>query len=316
MIDNKNVKIFTGNSNHKLANEIADLLGIEMGNATIGTFSDGEISINIVDSVRGKEVYLIQSTCSPVNNNLMEVLVMIDALKRASAAKINIVMPYMGYARQDRKAKPHDPITAKLVADLLTAAGADRVLSMDLHVSQIQGFFNIPVDHLKGVPVLASYYLEKGFDKEDIVVVSPDVGSVTRARSFAKKLDAPLAIIDKRRPKANVSEIMNIIGDIEGKKAIIIDDMLDTGGTFVNAANAVKSKGAKEVYGCVTHAVLSGSAIERIENSCLEELVITNTIPTERVENSPKFTVLSVAPVFAKAIERIHENIALSSLNE
>ncbi len=316
MTNHDGIKIFAGNSNPKLANEIAELLGEEMGNATVGTFSDGEICVNIIDSVRGKDVFIIQSTCTPVNNNLMEMLIMMDALKRASAKTITAVIPYMGYARQDRKVKPHDPITAKLVADILTTAGADRILSIDLHVAQIQAFFNIPVDHLKGVPVLAAHYLERNFDKEDIVVVSPDIGSVTRARYFAKKLDAPLAIVDKRRPKANVSQVMNIIGDVKGKKAIIVDDMLDTGGTFINAANALIEKGAAKVYGCVTHAVLSGNAISRIQDSCIEELVSLNTVPTDKTANSSKFRTLSVAPVFAKAIERINENRPISFLNE
>lgn len=316
MSKHSRIKIFTGNSNPKLAQEIADLLGEDMGNANIGTFSDGEISANIIDSVRGKDVFLIQSTCTPVNTNLMEMLIMMDAFKRASAETITAVIPYFGYARQDRKVRPRDPITAKLVADLLTTAGADRILSIDLHVAQIQGFFDIPVDHLKGVPVLAAHYLERKFDKEDIVVVSPDIGSVTRARYFAKKLDAPLAIIDKRRPKANVSEVMNIIGNVEGKKAVIVDDLLDTGGTFINAANALMDHGAQEVYGCVTHAVLSGNAVQRIEESIVKEIVALNTIPSDRIMNSTKFRTLSVAPVFAKAIERIYEHQPISPLFE
>ena len=312
----RNIKIFTGNSNPKLANEIAELLGEDMGNATVGTFSDGEISVNIIDSVRGKDVFLIQSTCPPVNNNLMELLIMVDAFKRASAETITAVIPYLGYARQDRKVRPHDPITAKLVADLLTAAGVDRILSIDLHVEQIQAFFNIPVDHLKGVPVLAAHYLERGFDTSDTVVVSPDIGSVTRARYFANKIDAPLAIIDKRRPKANVSQVMNIIGDVAGKRAIIVDDLLDTGGTFINAANALMEKGALEVYGCITHAVLSGNAMSRIDESCIKEIVALNTIPSERIKECKKIRTLSVAPVFAKAIERIYKHRSISSLNE
>lgn len=308
------IKLFTGNSNPKLANEIADLLGEDMGNANIGRFSDGEINANIIDSVRGKDVFLIQSTNTPVNTNLMEMLIMMDAFKRASAQSITAVIPYFGYARQDRKVLPRDPITAKLVSDLITTAGADRILSIDLHVAQIQGFFDIPVDHLKGVPLLSAHYLERKFEGEDVVIVSPDIGSVTRARSFAKKLDAPLAIIDKRRPKANVAEVMNIIGDVKGKRAIIVDDMIDTGGTFVNAANAVMEKGAKEVYGCVTHAVLSGNAIQRIEDSCVKELLALNTIPMDKVAGSTKFKTLSAAPVLAKAIERIYENQPVSPL--
>lgn len=316
MSKHSRIKLFTGNSNPKLAHEIADLLGEEMGNANIGRFSDGEINANIIDSVRGKDVFLIQSTCTPVNTNLMEMLIMMDAFMRASAATITAVMPYFGYARQDRKVLPRDPITAKLVADLLTTAGADRILSIDLHVAQIQGFFDIPVDHLKGVPLLSAHYLERKMDGEDIVVVSPDIGSVTRARSMAKKLDAPLAIVDKRRPKANVAEVMNIIGDVAGKRAIIVDDMIDTGGTFIGAANAVMEKGATEVYGCITHAVLSGNAIERIENSCIKELLALNTIPTDRLAGTTKFRTLSAAPIFAKAIERIYENQPVSPLFE
>ncbi|MDZ5000207.1 ribose-phosphate diphosphokinase, partial [Clostridium perfringens] len=245
----KNIKIFTGNSHPELAKEIADILGLPLGKAKVSTFSDGEISVDIAETVRGTDVFLVQSTSSPVNNNLMELLIMIDAFKRASAGRITVVMPYYGYARQDRKAKSRDPITAKLVADLLTAAGAHRVLTMDLHAAQIQGYFNIPVDHLLGSPILAKYFVEKGFDdRDDVVVVSPDLGSVTRARKFADRLHAPIAIIDKRRPKANVSEIMNIIGDIEGKKCILIDDMIDTAGTIANAANALKELGATNVY--------------------------------------------------------------------
>ena len=275
----KNIKIFTGNSHPELAEEVASILGLEVGNAKVGTFSDGEISVDINESVRGADVFIVQSTCSPVNNNLMELLIMIDAFKRASAGRITAVMPYYGYARQDRKAKSRDPITAKLVADLLQAAGADRVLTMDLHASQIQGYFNIPVDHLVGSPILSKYFVEKGLaDQDDVVVVSPDLGSVTRARKFADRLHAPIAIIDKRRPKANVSEIMNIIGDVEGKKCILIDDMIDTAGTISNAANALKDLGAKNVYACCTHGVLSGPAFERINNSAIEELVMLNTI--------------------------------------
>lgn len=267
----KNIKIFTGNSHPELAKEIADILGLPLGKAKVSTFSDGEISVDIAETVRGTDVFLVQSTSSPVNNNLMELLIMIDAFKRASAGRITVVMPYYGYARQDRKAKSRDPITAKLVADLLTAAGAHRVLTMDLHAAQIQGYFNIPVDHLLGSPILAKYFVENGFDdRDDVVVVSPDLGSVTRARKFADRLHAPIAIIDKRRPKANVSEIMNIIGDVEGKKCILIDDMIDTAGTIANAANALKDLGAKNVYACCTHGVLSGPAFERINNSAIE----------------------------------------------
>lgn len=312
-----NIKIFTGNSHPELAQEIAKILGIEVGAGDVGTFSDGEISVNIGESVRGADVFIVQSTCSPVNNNLMELLIMIDAFKRASAGRITAVIPYYGYARQDRKAKSRDPITAKLVADLLTTAGADRVLTMDLHAAQIQGYFNIPVDHLVGSPILSNYFVDKGLaDQDDVVVVSPDLGSVTRARKFADKLHAPIAIIDKRRPKANVSEIMNIIGDIEGKKCILIDDMIDTAGTITNAANALKELGAKNVYACCTHGVLSGPAFERINNSAIEELVMLNTIKLPECVDKEKFKSISVAPIFAEAIRRIYDDEPISKLFE
>lgn len=313
----KNIKIFTGNSHPELAKEIADILGLPLGKAKVSTFSDGEISVDIAETVRGTDVFLVQSTSSPVNNNLMELLIMIDAFKRASAGRITVVMPYYGYARQDRKAKSRDPITAKLVADLLTAAGAHRVLTMDLHAAQIQGYFNIPVDHLLGSSILAKYFVEKGFDdRDDVVVVSPDLGSVTRARKFADRLHAPIAIIDKRRPKANVSEIMNIIGDVEGKKCILIDDMIDTAGTIANAANALKDLGAKNVYACCTHGVLSGPAFERINNSAIEELVMLNTIKLPEKDGLVKFKSLSVAPLFAEAIKRIYDDEPISKLFE
>lgn len=312
-----NIKIFTGNSHNKLAQDIADILGVPVGKSKVSTFSDGEISVDINETVRGTDVFLVQSTCSPVNNNLMELLIMIDAFKRASAGRITAVMPYYGYARQDRKAKSRDPITAKLVADLLTAAGANRVLTMDLHAAQIQGYFNIPVDHLLGGPLLADYFISKGLeDKDDVVVVSPDLGSVTRARKFADNLHAPIAIIDKRRPKANVSEIMNIIGEVEGKKCILIDDMIDTAGTITNAANALKDLGAKNVYACCTHGVLSGPAMERINKSAIEELVMLNTIPLDEEKNSPKIRSISVAPLFAEAIRRIYDDQPISKLFE
>ena len=279
--------------------------------------SDGEISVDINETVRGVEVFIVQSTSSPVNNNLMELLIMIDAFKRASAGRITAVIPYYGYARQDRKAKSRDPITAKLVADILTAAGADRVLTMDLHAAQIQGYFNIPVDHLLGSPILAKSFVERGFsDQDDVVVVSPDLGSVTRARKFADKLNAPIAIIDKRRPKANVSEIMNIIGEVNGKRCILIDDMIDTAGTIANAANALKDLGAKNVYACCTHGVLSGPAFERINNSAIEELVMLNTIPLPEQEGLEKFKSISVAPLFAEAIKRIYDDEPISKLFE
>lgn len=312
-----NIKIFTGNSHPELAQEIAKILGIEVGAGDVGTFSDGEISVNIGESVRGADVFIVQSTCSPVNNNLMELLIMIDAFKRASAGRITAVIPYYGYARQDRKAKSRDPITAKLVADLLTTAGANRVLTMDLHAAQIQGYFNIPVDHLVGSPILANYFVDKGLaDQDDVVVVSPDLGSVTRARKFADKLHAPIAIIDKRRPKANVSEIMNIIGDIEGKRCILIDDMIDTAGTITNAANALKELGAKNVYACCTHGVLSGPAFERINDSAIEELVMLDTIKLPEGVDKEKFKSISVAPIFAEAIRRIYDDEPISKLFE
>lgn len=313
----KNIKIFTGNSHPQLAHDIANILGIEVGSSDIGTFSDGEISVNINETVRGCDVFVVQSTNSPVNNNLMELLIMIDAFKRASAGRITAVMPYYGYARQDRKAKSRDPITAKLVADLLTTAGADRVLTMDLHAAQIQGYFNIPVDHLMGASMLGKYFVEKGFgDRDDVVVVSPDLGCVTRARKFADKLHASIAIIDKRRPKANVSEIMNIIGDIKGKSCILIDDMIDTAGTISNAANALMDLGAKEVYACCTHGVLSGPAFDRLNSCAIKELVMLNTIGLEEREDLHKFKSLSVAPIFAEAIRRIYDDVPLSKLFE
>ncbi|MEQ8154160.1 MAG: ribose-phosphate diphosphokinase [Clostridiaceae bacterium] len=313
----RNIKIFTGNSHPKLAKEIADILGIPVGNARVGTFSDGEICVDINETVRGQEVFIVQSTNSPVNNNLMELLIMIDALKRASAGRITAVIPYYGYARQDRKAKSRDPITAKLVADILTTAGADRVLTMDLHAAQIQGYFDIPVDHLLGAPILAQYFVEKGYiDRDDVVVVSPDLGSVTRARKFADKLHAPIAIIDKRRPKANVSEIMNIIGEVKDKVCILIDDMIDTAGTIANAANALKGLGATHVYACCTHGVLSGPAFDRINASAIEELVMLNTIELPDREDLEKFKSISVAPLFAEAIKRIYDEEPLSKLFE
>ncbi|MGL4572947.1 MAG: ribose-phosphate diphosphokinase [Clostridium sp.] len=313
----KNIKIFTGNSHPELAEEVAKILGLKVGDSNVGTFSDGEISVDINETVRGADVFIVQSTCSPVNNNLMELLIMIDAFKRASAGRITAVMPYYGYARQDRKAKSRDPITAKLVADILQAAGADRVLTMDLHASQIQGYFNIPVDHLVGSPMLSKYFVDKGLaDQDDVVVVSPDLGSVTRARKFADRLHAPIAIIDKRRPKANVSEIMNIIGDVEGKKCILIDDMIDTAGTISNAANALKDLGAKNVYACCTHGVLSGPAFERINDSAIEELVMLNTIKLPEGVDKDKFKSISVAPLFAEAIKRIYDDEPISKLFE
>ncbi|MBE6065562.1 ribose-phosphate pyrophosphokinase [Clostridium cochlearium] len=313
--EKKSLKIFAGNSNDKLAKDIADILEIPLGDAQVGRFSDGEITVNINETVRGIDAFIVQSTSAPVNDNLMELLIMIDAFKRASAGRITAVIPYYGYARQDRKTKARDPITAKLVADLLTAAGADRVLTMDLHASQIQGYFDIPLDHLLGVPILGKYFAESGFDqREDVVVVSPDLGSVTRARKFADRIHAPIAIIDKRRPKPNVSEVMHIIGEIKDKTCILVDDMIDTAGTITNGANALVERGAKDVYACCTHAVLSGPAIERIDNSVIKELITLNTIDISKIKSSDKIKVLSVAPVFAEAIRRIYEEISVSKL--
>ena len=312
----KNIKIFTANSNPAFANAIVDKLGLKLGNSEVGKFSDGEIFVNINETVRGSDVFVVQSTCSPVNDNFMELLIMIDAFKRASAGRITAVIPYFGYARQDRKAKRRDPISAKLCADLITTAGADRVLTMDLHAPQIQGFFNIPVDHLVGQPILSQYYKTLFDDqKEDTVVVSPDLGSVTRARKFADYIDVPIAIVDKRRPKANACEVMNIIGDIKDKNVILVDDMIDTAGTIVNGAKALIERGAKKVYACCTHAVLSGPAIERIQNSCIHELVVLDTVPLPEEKQIDKIKVLSSTPVFAEAIERIYEDISVSTLN-
>ncbi len=311
----KNIKVFTANSNPDFAKGIAEYLGTTIGKSEVGKFSDGEIYVNIGETVRGSDVFVVQSTCSPVNDNLMELLIMIDAFKRASAGRITAVIPYFGYARQDRKAKARDPISAKLVADLIATAGADRVLTMDLHAPQIQGFFNVPVDHLLGMPVLSKYYKKKFKDTmEDTVVVSPDLGSVTRARGFAQRLDAPIAIVDKRRPKANVSEVMNIIGDIKDKNVILLDDMIDTAGTIVNSAQALRDRGAKNVYACCTHAVLSGPAIERIEASVIDELVVLDTVPLTEEKKLDKIKVLSVTSVFGEAIERIYEDLSVSTL--
>ena len=286
------IKIFTGNAHKELAADIAKELGVPLGDAEVGRFSDGEISVNINETVRGVDAFIIQPTCSPVNGNIMELLIMIDAFKRASAGRITAVIPYYGYARQDRKAKARDPITAKLVANLITAAGADRVLTMDLHAAQIQGYFDIPLDHLHGGPILAEHFKKKNI--QDLVVVSPDLGSVGRARTFAEQLDAPLAIIDKRRPKANVSEVMNIIGDVKDKNVILIDDMIDTAGTLVNGAEALKKFGAKEVYSCCTHPVLSGPAIDRIEKSVLKEVVVLDTLPLSSEKRIEKTTTKAI----------------------
>ena len=312
----KDIKIFCGSSNKPLALDICKKIGTSLGSAEVGTFSDGEKYVSIYETVRGSDVFVIQSTCSPVNDNLMELLIMIDAMKRASAGRITAVIPYFGYARQDRKTKPRDPISAKLVANLITRAGADRVLTMDLHANQIQGFFDIPVDNLLGSPIFVNHFLEKYKDCHgEVMVVSPDVGSVARARAFAQKLDMPLAIVDKRRQKANSSEVMNIIGDVKGKRVILLDDMVDTGGSLCHAAKAlVEIGGAKSVTACASHGVLSGPAVQRIEESALDEVLFLDTIPAPGGKTSSKIKYLSVAPMFADAIERIYEEISVSKL--
>ncbi|WP_314348904.1 ribose-phosphate diphosphokinase [Granulicatella elegans] len=309
-----NLKIFALSSNRPLAQKIADQVGVELGKVSVTQFSDGEIKINIDESIRGDHVYIVQSTSYPVNDNLMELLIMIDALRRASAKTINIVLPYYGYARQDRKAQSREPITAKLVANMITQAGADRVLTLDLHAAQIQGFFDIPVDHLLGAPLLANYFLENNFKDKDIVVVSPDHGGVTRARKLAEFLHAPIAIIDKRRPKANVAEVMNIIGDVKGKVAVLIDDMIDTAGTITLAAQALQDAGALEVYACCTHPVLSGPALDRLNASVIKEVVVTDSIQVPEEKTGGKIVQVSVDQLMAEAIKRIHENRSVSPL--
>ena len=314
-----NIQIICGNSNPEFANTICKELGISMSKATVKTFSDGEVSVSLEETVRGADVFLIQSTCKPVNDNLMELLVMVDACRRASAGRITAVIPYFGYARQDRKAKSRDPISAKLVANMITAAGANRVLTMDLHAAQIQGFFDIPLDHLLGNPTFVDYFMRKfpedAFNHDEFVVVSPDVGSVGRARAFATKVHMGLAFVDKRRLMANVCEVMNVIGDVRGKTCILFDDMVDTAGSLCNAAKAlVEIGGAKAVYACATHGVLSGPAYERIEQSPIEEIVFLNTIPQLANTPSKKIKFLDVAPVFARAIEHIHGGTSIADL--
>lgn len=306
------IKLFAGNSNRALAESIAKALKLPLSEVEVGRFSDGEISVHISETVRGRDVFIIQSTCSPVNENLMELLIMIDAARRASAGRITAVIPYFGYARQDRKARSRDPITAKLVADIITSAGADRVLTMDLHAPQIQGFFDIPVDHLLGGPILYKHFANMVDD--DFMVVSPDVGSVSRARNVATKLNCPMAIVDKRRPKANQIEVMNIIGDVKGKKCLIVDDMIDTAGTICQGAEALFNNGAKEIYACCSHAVLSGPAIERIQNSHITKLVVLDTIPLTEEKKIGKIEVLSVAKLFALAIENIYLDKKMSEI--
>ena len=310
------LKIFALNSNKPLAEKIAAAVGVPLGKTSVDRFSDGEIRINIEESIRGDNIYIVQSTSAPVNDNLMELLIMIDALRRASAGTINVVIPYYGYARQDRKARSREPITAKLVANMLQIDGADRVITMDLHAAQIQGFFDIPVDHLMGAPLIANYFLDKGIQGDDVVVVSPDHGGVTRARKLAEFLKAPIAIIDKRRPKANVAEVMNIIGHVEGKTCVLIDDMIDTAGTITLAANALKEAGAKSVYASCTHPVLSGPALQRIEDSAIERLVVTDSIYLPEDRRIDKIDEISVGALMGEAIKRIHENKPVSPLFE
>lgn len=311
-IFNRKLKIFSGNANLHLAEEIAEYLGVSVGEAKVSRFSDGEIHVKINESVRGADVFVIQPTCDPVNDNIMELLIMIDALKRASARRITAVIPYYGYARQDRKARARDPITSKLLANLITASGASRVITMDLHAGQIQGFFDIPVDHLPGVPILAEYFTSKNI--EDAIVVSPDLGGVTRSRDMAERIGASIAIIDKRRPEPNVAEIMNIIGDVNGKTVVMIDDIIDTAGTITQGAQALLERGAKEIYACCTHGVLSGPAIERLQKSPIKEVIVTNTIPLPEHKAFDKIKVLSVAPLLGEAIIRIHEDLSVSKL--
>ena len=313
------IKVFSANSNMPFARGICSELGLDLGDSTVTAFADGEISVSINETVRGCDVFVVQSTCKPVNNNLMELLIMIDAFRRASAGRITAVIPYFGYARQDRKAKGRDPISAKLVANLITTAGANRVLTMDLHAAQIQGFFDIPLDHLMGNPLFTRYYMSK-FDEnvynhDDFCVVSPDIGSVSRSRAFAAKVHMGLAIVDKRRQRANMCEVMNVIGDVEGKTCILYDDIVDTAGSLCNAAKAIHDKGATKVYACATHPVLSGPAVERIRNSVIDEMVFLSTIPaSEEAKTCDKIKFLDVAPVFAEAIQRTYDEVSMSTL--
>ena len=312
MEDMKRLRIFSGNANPGLAKEIADHLGLTMGNAFVGHFNNGETQVIIDESVRGKDVFIVQPTCNPVNDSMMELLIMVDAAKRASARTITAVIPYYAYARQDRKTRGREPISAKLIADLLTTAGVARVLTVDLHAGQIQGFFDIPVDHLPGVPLLADYVRSKNLD--DLIVVSPDLGGVTRARQLADRLHAPIAIIEKRRPMPGVAEVMNLIGNVEGRTAVMIDDIVDTAGSLTEGANALVKFGAKEVYACCTHAVLSDPAVARIEASVIKELVITNTIPLPVEKENAKIKVLSIAPLLGEAILRIFGELPVSRM--
>lgn len=309
-----NVKIFAGNSNLELAKRVAEKCGLELGKSEILRFKDGEIYIEIEETVRGRDVFVVQSTSEPVNENIMELLIFVDALKRASAKTINVIIPYYGYARQDRKSKPREPITSKLVANLLTTAGVNRVVTMDLHADQIQGFFDIPVDHMQALPLMANYFKERGFCGDKVVVVSPDIGGVKRARKLAEKLDCKIAIIDKRRPKPNMSEVMNLIGEVEGKIAIFIDDMIDTAGTITNGADAILERGAVEAYACCSHAVFSDPAVERLEKSGLKEVIVTDSICLPERKRIGKVKIISVDTIFANAIERIINNKSVSEL--
>lgn len=308
----KRLRIFTGNANPALATEIAKYMGLTVGEAFVGRFNNGEIQVNIDESVRGTDVFVIQPTSDPANDNIMELLIMVDAFRRASARHITAVIPYYGYARQDRKTRGREPISAKLVANLLTTAGVTRVVTMDLHAGQIQGFFDIPVDHLPGVPILAEYFAAKKL--EDLIVVSPDLGGVTRARALADRLHAPIAIIEKRRPAPGVAEVMNLIGSVEGKTAVIVDDIVDTAGSLTEGAKALQRFGAKEVYACCTHAVLSHPAVDRVEASNIKELIVTNTIPVPEHKRTSKIKILSVAPLLAEAIIRIYGELSVSKL--
>ncbi len=316
--DGETLRIFTGNANPELAGRIAHHLGLSLGRLHVARFADGEVQVKVDESVRGMDVFLVQPTCAPVNETLMEVLILTDAFRRASARRITLVMPYYGYARQDKKIKPREPVTARLVADLITTSGADRVLSVDLHAKQIQGFFQIPLDHLYAGPLLGTHFAERGLTNHDTVVVSPDVGGVGRARGMAEMLHAPIAIIVKRRPEPNQVEVMEIIGDVRGKTCVMVDDMIDTGGSLVSGARALMERGARRIFACCTHAVLSRPAVERIEESPIEELVVTDTIPLSDVKCAPcpKIRVISVAPLLADAIHRIHRDASVSELFE
>jgi len=315
MAHNKDIKIICGNSNRPFAEDVCQNIGLRLGNTTVSTFSDGEIAVSVDDSMRGSDVFIIQSTSTPINDHLMEMLIMVDACKRASASRVTCVMPYFGYARQDRKVKARDPISAKLVANLITSAGTDRVLTMDLHAAQIQGFFDIPVDNLLGSPLFVDYFYKKFKGSNDTIIVSPDIGSVARARAFALKMGLGLAIVDKRREKANHSEVMNLIGSVEGKRVILYDDMVDTAGSLCEAAKAlVENGGAKEIYACATHGVLSGQAIEKIEESVVKEVVFSDTIPFNGDKPCSKIKYLTAAPLFAEAINRIFQEVSISTL--